>query len=213
VARSRLYRALTGAAGDAAAAGTARARGFFRDLANGGRFTCACCPERVFRGYRALNAHHLARHGGYWASDKARKIARKMGKEADAARKHARGWLEAHGYIDHMGRRTAKARSRPVTPQRGHLTLRDLRARHRHDRSHDRAEGKARRAESRAARAAAKGKHARADFLRSVAADARFRHDTAWPQRPAPPRPGPARPDVAASNGHCPEPARTGRTR
>ena len=40
-----------------------------RDLVRGGRFTCACCPGKAFRGHRALNAHHLARHGGYWGGN------------------------------------------------------------------------------------------------------------------------------------------------
>ena len=56
-----------------------RARGAFRT-----RFTCACCPGKEFRGHKALNAHHLSRHGSYWAGAKAKGMGRKMGKQADA---------------------------------------------------------------------------------------------------------------------------------
>ena len=91
------------------------------------QFRCACCPDKVFRGYKALNAHHLARHGNYWAGAKARAMARKMGKGQDAARKHARGWLEAYGHVDRLGKRTSRARSRPEAPAYGRLTMRTLR--------------------------------------------------------------------------------------
>jgi hypothetical protein len=123
-----------------------RARDKFQDIFHG-RFTCSCCPDKVFRGHRALNAHHLARHGGYWGGKAGRAMRNKMGKEADAARRHARGWLEAHGHVDRMGRRTSRARSRPEAPERGHLRLVGLREQHRHARDHDEAAGYEARAE------------------------------------------------------------------
>lgn len=135
----------------AAQSAASRVRRNLRDILGGGRFTCACCPGKTFRGHKALNAHHLARHGNYWAGQNAKKIGRKIGKEADAVRKHARGWLEAHGHVDRFGHRTDKARSRPEAPVRGHLTWHQLREMHRHGRDHDRAErheGKAERTAS-----------------------------------------------------------------
>jgi hypothetical protein len=116
----------------------------FRD-----QFTCACCPGKTFRGHRALNAHHLSRHGGYWAGQKARVAGRKIGKQADLMRRHARGWQEAHGLLDHRGKATARMRSRPAGDVR---RIRDLRARHRHGRDYDRADRQAGRSEARAAR-------------------------------------------------------------
>ena len=112
-----------------------RARGMFRH-----QFTCACCPGKTFRGHRALNAHHLSRHGGYWAGQKARVAGRKIGKTADLARRHARGWQEAHGLLDHRGKATARMRSRPAGNVRH---IRDLRARHRHGLDADRTDRRA----------------------------------------------------------------------
>ena len=113
------------------------------------RFTCACSPGKHFRGYRALNAHHLSRHGGYWAGQKARVAGRKIGKQADLMRRHARGWQEAHGLLDHRGKATAKMRSRPSGPVRN---MSHLRARHRHGKDSDRTDKQVTRAEGRAAR-------------------------------------------------------------
>jgi len=135
----------------AAAQGAHRVREFVRDAKNGGRHVY---DGKLFRSARHLNAYHLARDGGYWAGDRARKVARKMGKQADAARKFARGTREAHGLIDHMGHRTARGRSRPV-PERGTvLTGRHLGELHRHHRDHDRAAKSDRKAHAREARAA-----------------------------------------------------------
>ncbi len=180
-----------------------RARNLFRN-----QFTCACCPGKTFRGHRALNAHHLARHGGYWAGQKARGTGRKIGKAADAARRHARGWQEAYGLLDHRGKATAKARSRPDAPVR---RIRDLRDRHRHGRDADRTDRTAGRHERRATRSDARADrhaaHAAAHKLagrpaqaraadaratrhrdlaatrRSQVADTRMAHHQRWPER------------------------------
>lgn len=180
-----------------------RARGLFRN-----QFTCSCCPGKVFRGHRALNAHHLSRHGGYWAGQKARGAGRKMGKATDAARRHARGWQEAHGLLDHRGKATAKARSRPGTPVRN---IRDLRQRHRHGQHSDRTDRRAGRHEWRAGRYDARAdRHAgraaayklagrpdrasaadnrvarhraRAEARRARVADTRMAHHQRWPER------------------------------
>lgn len=180
-----------------------RARGLFRN-----QFTCTCSPGKTFRGYRALNAHHLSRHGGYWAGQKARVAGRKIGKQADAMRRHARGWQEAHGLLDHRGKATARMRSRPDGPVR---SIRDLRDRHRHgkdadrtDRAATRIEGRASRADGRADRHAARAARlklagrpekaraadGRASAHRNVAAghrdrvaDARMGHHHRWPER------------------------------
>ena len=180
-----------------------RARGLFRN-----QFTCACCPGKTFRGHRALNAHHLSRHGGYWAGQKARSAGRKIGKQADLMRRHARGWQEAHGLLDHRGRKTGKARSRPDQPVR---RIRDLRDRDRHgqdadwtDRRVTRYEGRAGRSDARAARhneRAARHKNAgrlerarradtratrhagRAAARREQAIDKRMAHHQRWPER------------------------------
>jgi hypothetical protein len=180
-----------------------RARGLFRN-----QFTCACCPGKVFRGYRALNAHHLSRHGGYWAGQKARVAGRKIGKAADLARRHARGWQEAHGLLDHRGKATARMRSRPDGPVR---KISDLRARHRHgqdadrtDRHADRHEGRAQRSDARADRhagraaahklagrpeqaaaadARATAHRDRAAGCRGRVADTRMAHHQRWPER------------------------------
>jgi hypothetical protein len=171
-----------------------RGRQAWHDLMNGGRFTCGCCPGRQFRGTRALNAHHAARHAGRWAGKQARAAARRMGKDVDAARRHARGWLEAAGLRDHRGRRTDRARSRPEL--RGKVTRRQLRELHRHDRDHERAAARDRRADRAGARAAAHRQ--RAENLRSR-----------WPQRiPPAARPAPAR-VPASANGHHPPVGRT----
>ena len=180
-----------------------RARSLFRN-----QFTCACCPGKVFRGHRALNAHHLSRHGGYWAGQKARSAGRKIGKTADAARRHARGWQEAHGLLDHRGKATPKARSRPAGPVR---RISDLRDRHRHGRDADRTDRRATRHEGRASRADARAdRHAgraaerklagrpkqarradtraaahrdRAAARRERVADTRMAHHQRWPER------------------------------
>jgi hypothetical protein len=154
-----------------------RARALFRS-----QFTCGCSPGKTFRGHRALNAHHLSRHGGYWAGQKARVAGRKIGKQADLMRRHARGWQEAHGLLDHRGKATARMRSRPAGDVR---RIRDLRARHRHGRDYDRTdrtagryEGRSARSDSRADRHAARAaRHklaGRAD--RARAADTRAAH-------------------------------------
>lgn len=145
-----------------------KARRNLRDMLAGGRFTCACCPGKEFRGHRALNAHHLARHGSYWAGDKAKKTGRKIGKAADAARRHARAWREAAGLADRDGNRTHASRSRPELS--GRLRLRDLRRAHRHDRDHRKAavrDQKADRARSGGSRYRADSHQARADSLRA----------------------------------------------
>ena len=170
-----------------------RARGMFRT-----QFTCACCPGRTFHGYRAMNAHHMARHGSYWAGDKARRTGRKIGKTADAMRKHARGYREAYGHIDRLGRATGKGRSRPDGPVR---RISDLRARHRHDRDHERAA----RRDGRAAQATGRDRHHTANRHQRAADAQRSR----WPQRPAPARTPPtARPAPSRVNGTRPQPSR-----
>jgi hypothetical protein len=180
-----------------------RARGLFRN-----QFTCACSPGKTFRGHRALNAHHLSRHGGYWAGQKARGTGRKIGKAADGARRHARGWQEAHGLLDHRGKATPKARSRPDAPVR---RIRDLRDRHRHGKDSDRTDQRAARHERHAARSDARAERAtafaarlkrtrlkavaqradarvpvhraRAAAHRGRVADTRMAHHQRWPER------------------------------
>lgn len=211
----RLGREAAARADDAIMRAAASARQTARDINNGGRFACWCggkgCPG-TFPSLRAQKAHAAKVAARRWTSDKARKVGRQMGKARDEARRHARGWLEAAGLRDQAGRTTDRARSRPQL--RGQVTRAQLRDAHRHDRSATRAENKARKAEARAARADARGRPDKASLHRSRAADAQFRHDTAWPQRP--PRPqNEHRPAPAASNGNGtrPAPARTGRTR
>ena len=180
-----------------------RARGMFRH-----QFTCSCSPGRHFRGYREMNAHHLARHGGYWAGQKARVAGRKIGKQADAMRRHARGWQEAHGLLDHRGKATAKMRSRPDGQVR---KISDLRQRHRHGRDSDRTDTRATRHENRARRSDARAdRHSgraarhklagraeqaraadtratthrdRAATRRTRVADTRMAHHQRWPER------------------------------
>jgi hypothetical protein len=164
------------------------------------RFHCSGCGQD-FRGPRAMNAHHLAKHAGRWTSEQARKVARKMGKEADAARRHARGWLEAAGLRDARGRLTARARSRPEL--RGRLRTRDLRQAHRHDRDHERAAAHERKADRARTPERQVDRHHRAALLRNR-----------WPElrtpRPAPVRTAPVtRTAPAAGNGSRPRPART----
>ena len=214
VPRSRLPADATAAA---ASSRLRKARTGLRDVLGGGRFTCSCCPDKVFRGHKALNAHHLARHGNYWGGKAGKAMARKVGKDYDRARRHARGWLEAHGHVDRMGRRTGRAQSRPEL--RGTVRIRDLRAARRHGRDHDKADGAVRKHTARAGRHDARGNEVRADISRGRAADATHRLRTAWPVRPRPVRvPDPGRPVPASSNGNGarPAPARTprqGRTR
>ncbi len=184
-----------------------------RDLF-GRRFTCACSPGREYHSLRAFNAHHYARHGGYWAGKAGKAMRREMGKEVDAARRHARGWLEAAGLVDRYGHRTDRARTRPQVS--GLAGLRDLRRLHQHDRHHERAG----RLDGRADRAAGRGRHGRAakhqntaDSLRSRwGTPSREAQETAARQRAeaaAQARTGPA----PAPNGDRPAPQRTGRTR
>ena len=115
-------------------------------------FHCTGC-NRDFRGHRAWNAHHAAKHAGRWASASARKAARSMGKDADNARRHALGWLEAAGLrewrkVPFTGRdgkertrqvpvRTDRAKARPEL--RGRVRARDLRVAQKHDDGHERA--------------------------------------------------------------------------
>jgi len=181
----------------------ARARGLFRN-----QFTCACCPGKTFRGHRALNAHHLSRHGGYWAGQKARSAGRKIGKAQDELRKHARGWQESHGWLNHRGKATAKLRSRPDGPVR---RIKDLRDRDRHGRDSDRTDqradryerradrrdGRARRHDERATRLKNDGRtekarkpeeraaahRERAAAHRERVADERMAHHQRWPER------------------------------
>ena len=180
----------------------------WRDTINGRRFHCDDC-NRSFGGYRAMNAHHLARHASRWTSAKARKTARDMGKAWDAARKHARGWREAAGLTDPRGNRTAKGRARPEARTR--TRLRDLRQMHRHDRDADRTDQRAGRLERRAGRSTARADHhaSRADAAktrghatraarrqarsarhqeraathRNRVADERMAHHQRWPER------------------------------
>ena len=132
-----------------------RGRGIFRT-----KYTCC---GKTMHSNRAQKAHHLAEHSGRWSSDQARKIARKIGKPADRARRHARSWREAAGLIDPRGNRTAKGRARPEARTR--TRLRDLRQMHRHDRGSDRTDQRAGRFERRAGRA-----DARADRREHLAA-------------------------------------------
>ena len=115
-------------------------------------FHCDGC-SKDFRGHRAWNAHHAAKHAGRWASASARKAARSMGKDADNARRHALGWLEAAGLrewrkVPFTGRdgkertrqvpvRTDRAKSRPEIG--GRVRARDLRVAQKHDDGHERA--------------------------------------------------------------------------
>ena len=230
--KSRVAAFLAGAAVTGAAAGARKARSGVRDVIHG-RFTCNCSVDkrtgrpREFRSLRLLNAHHYARHGGYWAGKGGKAVGRKMDKGADNIRRVARGGLEAFGHVDRLGRRTDRHRSRPVTPAgRTHLSLRDLRQRARHGGGHDGAETRERKAET----AAARGRHGKAGRLRDKAARLRAtagmtrgqrraqgrqpagvldggynmipRSHPAYPSR-APQRPAPAR--------ARPAPARTGR--
>lgn len=218
----RLTHDLWRAVADTAEARTVRAANRLRSLPRDiihGRFTCSCCPGKEFRGVRALNAHHLARHGNYWGGKAARATGRKMGKAQDAARRHARGWREASGLIDNRGRTTDRGRSRP--DHQGRLSLRHLREKHRHDRDHERADGHARKAAARQARADRHGARAEAREARGrsrgLAGRLHARHAARaersqaraeglrgrWPQRDpqaAPPRPAPS----PAGNGSRP---------
>ena len=88
-----------------------RGRGIFR--------TQFSCCGKTFHGNRAQKAHHFASHSGLWASDKARKAGRRMGKEVDRMRRVGYGGLAAAGLRTPPGRGapngnlTARARSRP----------------------------------------------------------------------------------------------------
>jgi hypothetical protein len=150
-----------------------RARGLFRT-----QFTCC---GRTWRGHRAMNAHHIARHSGMWMSKKARQAARSMGKDWDQARRHAMGWLRASGLRDQRGQHTPKSRARPQGG--GRLTMSRLREMHQHDRDSQRTDRRAGRLERRAASAAARGQHGRADAHRARVADERMAHHQRWPER------------------------------
>ena len=168
-----------------------------------------------YRTIRGLNAHHMTAHAGMWTSKKARAAGRAMGKQADAARRHAMGWRVSAGLAEVRGQRvvaTDKSRSRPKLS--GRLKLKDLRAVHKHDRDHERAAARDRKADQAAARGkdARAGRHQhRADYLRS-------KHGTPARHAPAPVRPAPAPRPAPAANGHsngrtARTPAKTGRTR
>lgn len=192
-----------------------RARKFAREVRHG-RFSCTCSPGKNFRGHKALNAHHLSRHGGYWAGDKAKRTGRKIGKDTDALRKHARGWLEAHGHVDRMGKRTDRARSRPERPERSVWNRRTGRAQARHGRDIDNAD----KLKGKAGKAREAGNGYRADSLKAKEAELRGRHPVRQaPARPAraPKSPPDGRPSASA-NGQLPgrtgraKPARAGRS-
>ena len=177
-----------------------------------GRFTCTCSPGKHFRSHKALNAHHLSRHGGYWAGKQGKAMRNKIGKDADNLRKHARGWLEAHGHVDRMGRRTDRARSRPQMPERSVWNARTGRAHARHGRDIDKAD----KLKAKAERARTRGSKYRADHLKAKEDSIRARH----PVRPAPvrpARPAPSSNGRASANGQLPgrtartKPAKTGR--
>ena len=192
-------------------------------------FTCGCTPGREFRGHRAYNVHHHARHGAYWGGKAGKAAGRKMGKGMDTARRYARARLEEHGLVDRTGRRTDRWRTRPEVS--GRVGVRTLRQAARHQRDHDRADWHRDRAAARdataarhKARAASRGSGATGGWSKWRAG----RHETAatrhraketgrrdrWaevPSRAAPaPRPAPApkaRPAPAAKTR--PAPART----
>jgi hypothetical protein len=173
----------------------------------GARFHCAGC-NADFRGYRAMNAHHLAKHASRWTSKSARAMGRKMGKETDNLRRHALGWLEAAGLrewktvpvrgkdgkpVERNGKivtrevpvPTDRARTRPEAS--GRLGRGHLRQLHRHDRHHERADGHDRRAQ----RHRDTGRDDKADTREARAAALRAR----WPDdgRASDPRPAPGR--------------------
>ena len=208
----RLGRTATALADEAAARGTARVRQGWRDMVNGSRFTCSCgdkgCPG-TFRSARAQKAHAARVTATRWMSARARKAGRDMGKARDAARRHARGWLEAAGLRDHRGKATAKARARPEL--RGRVRLRTLREADRHDRHSEKTDHRAYKREVRAKRADARagvrdqradeakargrnsaaarhqaraGTHRdRADGHRQRGIDIRMDHHQRWPER------------------------------
>lgn len=211
---SRLARWAKDTAGEAAARGAdavrKRARNLRAHAAHGGRFTCSCCPGKVFRGWRALNAHHLAVH-----YRQARAGRNGLPKAKRQAWLHARGHREAAGLVDKDGRMTDRGRTRPGVG--GRVTLRELRAVSRHDRHHERADGLDRKA------AAGPGRVAR--VLRrpdrsaahaNKASRLRDRHVPVPAARPVPrtdaprPAPGPSREPRPAPGR--PDPTRT-RTR
>jgi len=173
--------------------------------------TCSCSSRDCkgsYRTLRELQAHHI-RQLPRWTGDKARKAARRMGKDVDRMRRHARSWLEAAGLIDHRGNRTAKGRARPEV--RGNAPVRQLREAHRHDRDADRTDRRASRHERRATRADTRADRAaqradtakargrdsaaarqqeqatrhrgRAAASRERVADTRMAHHQRWPER------------------------------
>jgi hypothetical protein len=187
-----------------------------------------------FRTRQEMNARFLRDYGGYWQGKAGKAMRRKLGRDQDLARRHARGWRESHGLADHRGRATGKSRSRPDLPSRPRL--KDLRDQHRHHRDHEKAGTRDRKAQA----LRAKGKHERAARHERMAGELRGRWParqtapvprTAPPPRPAadrtsdrPPARLPARPlgrlapqsapARTNGNGHMPArtPARSGRT-
>jgi hypothetical protein len=234
MARSRT-RKLMGATAQAAAEGAAERTRKARDRLTR-PYTCNCGWHG--RTYRAMNAHHLARHGNYWGGKAGKAMGRKVGKVQDAARRHARGWREAHGHIDRLGRPTPHGRGRPEL--RGTVSRKQLQRADRYEGAHKRAGNRERKAEDLETR----GKHGRAARLRDKAARDRATagmtrrerrahsrqpadaqdgghnmiprshpaHVSRAPQQPAGKTraaPGSARPAPARSNGTRPAPSRT----
>ena len=147
------------------AAETPRRPGWWRGMTT--RYG-SCCGKEL-RNHREYLTHNAARHGGYWAGQAGRAMARKMGKTKDALRRAARAKLEEAGLADRFGKRTAAARTRPEL--KGRLTLRELRSAQRHDRNHRKAsrlDGKADRATGRGRPERAHRHQHRADYLRST---------------------------------------------
>lgn len=208
---SRLARWAKDMAEEAAARGAAavrkRARNLRAQAAHGGRFTCSCCPGKVFRGWRALNAHHLAVH--YRQARNGRKGLPKAQRQAWL---HARGHREAAGLVDKDGCATARGRTRPAV--RGRVKVRDLRAAHRHDRDHERADGHDRKAQAPRSRAARLLRRPDRSAARAnKASRLRARHVPAPPARPVP-RPDPPRQPSGTRPAPQRAPAvRTGRSR
>ncbi len=158
-----------------------RRRGIFR--------TQFRCCGKTMHSNRAQKTHHFAFHSGLWASDKARKAGRRMGKEVDRMRRVGYGGLVAAGLRTPPargapnGHPTAKARARPEL--RGRVSVRQLRRAERHDRDSGRTdqraarhERNATRSDARAERAAAFAARLKQTRLKTVArrADARVPH-------------------------------------
>jgi hypothetical protein len=132
-----------------------------------------------FRTRQEMNARFLRDYGGYWQGKAGKAMRRKLGRDQDLARRHARSHREAFHLADHRGRATDKSRSRPDLPSRPRL--KDLREQHRHHRDHEKADTRDRKAQN----LRAKGKHDRAARHERVRDELRGR----WPARqPAAPR-------------------------